>query len=452
MIPNNIINIMQKIIDNNGEAYIIGGAVRDTLLGQVPHDWDIFTNLEGFELLRIFPKGHVLGNDERQEKILTVMVGDTEVSSYRINGNRTEIGGTLEEHIQTCDLTINSMAMDINGKIMDIVGGKLDLAKGIIRTVGDADTRFEEDYLRILRAIRFKLKYGFMLEIKTHSSIIKLRSQLKTLPIERIRDELIKIMAYSKSIDFLIDNGIMKHFIPELCACFGIDGGEHHDEDIQEHLIGTYKTSLTLTDDWRIHWACLFHDIGKPVVKGIKEDGTTSFYQHETEGYGIVKRILKRFKFSNADVKFISTLVLTHMQGYGRTKSSTSSLESNDSKRNNDMGKKAYIRFFNKLEDAGISIEQWHIVRFSDSQGNLKKERYKYCDSSKYIIQKYYQLKYSREPFSTKDLEVSGSDIVDMGITGKRVGELLNCLFNKIMDGELDNHRPLLMKTLREMI
>ena len=146
---------MKKLLDAGFEAFLVGGAVRDIVLGYIPKDYDVFTNASGDEILKVFPEGRVIGNEERQKKILTVVVGDVEVSRYRGNGDRTEYGESLEEHTKTCDFTINSIAMTINGNLVDYQGGMLDIKNNIIRAVGNPHTRFQEDLLRVLRLVRF---------------------------------------------------------------------------------------------------------------------------------------------------------------------------------------------------------------------------------------------------------------------------------------------------------
>jgi tRNA nucleotidyltransferase (CCA-adding enzyme) len=431
-IPQQIKTLMETLVNNGFEAYIIGGAVRDWVLGLEPKDYDIFTDANGEELKKLFPNGNILGGEKRQQKILTLIVDGVEISQYRKSGDRLEVGGTLKEHCSTCDLTINAMAIGIEGKIIDYFDGYQDIKKRLIKCVGNPEQRFKEDYLRVLRAIRFASKYKFDFEGYAYMELVNNIKNLKTIPIERIREEFLKIIKHTESIKILFNVGFIKEFLPELYNTYNVQGGNNHNECVHKHCIETYKQSVNLTDNYKLWLACLLHDIGKANTLEIKEEKVT-FYNHEVESSRLAKKFLNRWKFSKADTDFILTLIETHMQGYG-----------------NEMTKKSYIKFFNKLTNNGVNIYDWHLLRFCDSQGNLANPRYKYLDSSKYIIEKFYEFKYSEEPFKTTDLKINGNDLINLGYSGKDIGKILNLAFNLVLDAKLKNNRVSLMEWLQE--
>ncbi len=439
MIPKNIKSIMEKLIKNKYEAHIIGGAVRDSLLHLEPKDYDIFTNATGEQILKIFPKGTVIGGEERQDKILTVIMDGVEISQYRTNGDRTETGSSLEDHQATCDFTINSIAMDINEKIIDNHNGEEDLRIKSLRFVGNPEDRIMEDPLRILRGIRFWSKYDGM-RFEDIQVVLDNIDLLDKLPHERIMDELIKIIAYPTGLDNLICDGIIFKIFPEFKDVIGMKGGDYHNETVNSHMLNTFEESCKITDNPLLRLSCFLHDIGKGVTYTTGEDDTqTHFYEHETKGRDMMEKRLSHLKFSNDEIKYITTLIRLHMFSYIDKPS-----------------KKSYIKFFNKLEQAKIPIEDYITLIYCDHQANLAKPRIKFGDFIKgnWLLKKYYQIKFSEEPMKVSDLKVSGVDVMKIRNIkqGKQIGVVLNKLFDLVMDGELKNKRAELLNKLKGVI
>lgn len=433
-IPDNVKEKMQTLISAGYEAYIIGGAVRDWYLGITPHDYDIFTNANGNQILKLFPKGIVLGNEERQEKILTVIVDDIEISQYRKNGNRTETGNNLKDHLATCDFTVNSIACDINGEIIDPNSGRYDINNRILRFVGNPIQRMKEDPLRILRGIRFWNifgKFGHYLEVEDNVDL------LDTIPKERIRDEFMKILESNILSTIVSHKKIILKIIPELKPCYGMDGGKYHGEDVIMHMIKAFNFSRKITDNVLLNFAIFLHDIGKGKTGCYEKDGEWHFYGHETEGLNITKKIMKRLKFSAKEIKYVTTLIELHMYSY-----------------KGNPGKKSHLRFFAKLKEANIPIEDYVMLLYCDHQGNAKKPRIKFGDFVKgnRLIHKYYEYTYSKEPFSIKDLEISGYDVMKYGVKGKDIGNVLKRVFEEVQEGIITNDRHILMSKLKEWL
>ena len=430
---------MQKLIDEGYEAYVIGGCVRDFLLGRKPHDYDIFTNATGDQILELFPEGKVLGNEERQKKILTVIVDGVEISQYRKNGDRTETGTSLKEHQKTCDFTFNSIAMDIEGNIIDINKGQEDLKKRLVRFVGKPEDRIKEDPLRILRGFRFVSKYGFLFEKDTGFKLHDHRKLLLDLPKERIREEMLKI--FNGPDYHNIFECIFEDFFPELYHENHFKyGGDHHDETPFEHMKNSFEEAFKLTSNPLLRLACRLHDVAKGLTTTKDEDGKQiHFYGHENIGEKLMKEKLVKLKFSTEEIDYITTLIRLHMYSYNAT-----------------PGKKSYIRFFDKLEKAKIPIEDYIILIYCDRQGNLAKPRIKFGEFLKgnWLLKKYYEIKYSEEPMNVTDLKVGGKDVMEILKIepGPDIGKILNALFEEVMEGNIKNERGELMNELKKIV
>ena len=440
IIPENIKTIMRTIINDGGEAYIIGGAVRDTLLGLKPHDYDVFTNLTGERLLKLFPDSKIIGNEDRQQNILTVIVDGVEVSQFRQNGDRTEVGTSLIAHQKTCDFTINSIAIDINGEIVETQEshyGMLDIKLKRINFVGNPLDRINEDPLRILRGIRLECKLvEFSMTDESVLAILNTINSLNKLSKERIRDELIKIIPTENGFELLEQFGILKLLIPELELAKSIDGGEEHNENVYEHLVNSFKNMSNITSDYRLLLSALLHDIGK-VFTATKDETGTHFFEHESKGADYVERWLTNYKFTNEDINFVSTLVKMHMWHH------------NDGTTNNN-----FIKKINILKSAGISVMDFVMIGYADCQGNLKNDRLKFCDfmRTEKFLPRYISILEKKIPFKISDLAINGYDVMKTGLQGKEVGDVLNYIFERVTEGYVINRRDLLLTELKNYI
>jgi tRNA nucleotidyltransferase/poly(A) polymerase len=432
-IPKDAKDIMQKLVDNKFQVYAIGGFVRDNLLGLNPHDIDLFTNATGDEILNLFPSGKILGGEIRQEKILTVMVGDVEVSQFRSNGKRTETGFNLEDHQSTCDLTINSMACDIGGNIIDSEGGQEDLNSKTLRFVGSPLCRINEDPLRVLRAVRFLAKYGLTADQETYKVLLNGWGYINGLPKERLREEFLKILKEEEGLGILLQLRIGPMMIPELIKVVGMEGGQHHNEDVLTHMLTAYVVAKSISDDWRVWLAAFFHDIGKGSTKTEEDDGT-HFYRHEYVGGKYVEEWMTEYKFSNADIKFVSTLVKMHMWGYKE-----------------NLNRKTFVKKVNELQDAGCSIYDFLMICYCDHQANMAKEDIKFGDFVKnsYFLANYLEMMTNNMPFKTTDLKVNGRDMMKFGYEGRQIGEVLQYLMDQVLEGNIINRADVLVQSAK---
>ena len=468
-LPENVKQLMQRLIDNGYNTMVIGGAVKDHYMHVEPNDYDVFGNCK--DLLKIFPEGHIIGGKERQEKILTIIVDGVEISTYRKSGDRKILGETLEEHQATCDFTMNSIACDINGDI-DLtnkynIQGIKDINDKILRFVGSPKIRIEEDELRILRGIRFILKCNLTVEKTTLSYLEPYINGEKTLnvPKERIRDELMKILELDLKYDFLYYIGM---FLPsaledEKMLC---DGGGHHNETPLAHSIYAFLEASKLTKNNLIKIAALLHDSGKATDRGEKyicpdcgnkmlhikpnkldcdcglcccEDEVkpkVTFYGHHHTGAKIVRAWMTGMKFSNKEIDFVVCLVENHMHGLMNEVPST----------------KSYIRLFHELRQKRVDIIDYISLCYADNQGNLKQPRMKFVDYLKdnHYLKAYIRFKKDNIPLELSELAISGKDIIERyHITnGLAIGNILRFVFNRIKDDSLKNNKEVILKHL----
>ena len=225
---------------------------------------------------------------------------------------------------------------------------------------------------------------------------------------------------------------VATQIIPEFYENIHLVGGTHHNEPVDEHMFNAQNEACKLTNNSALIFGISLHDIGKFYT----QEGTgenISYHHHEKVGASMVEKIMERLKFKKSEIKYVTTLISEHMFGPWKDETIT---------------KKGFTRHFKILENAGISIEDYILMLYCDNQGNMKNTRKKYGDfiRDNKLHKKYYELKHSKEPFNVKDLKINGKDLIVLGMKpGKKMGELLNEIFEKVMDGELENDRPVLM-------
>ncbi|MFA6431011.1 MAG: CCA tRNA nucleotidyltransferase [Candidatus Margulisiibacteriota bacterium] len=427
--------IIQKLAQNGHAAYLVGGCVRDDLLGIAPHEWDITTSAPPEEVGKLFKKVLPTGIEFGTVSIL-MDDGQYEVTTFRsdekyIDGRHpTKVVFTKDLHMDLArrDFTINALAYDINTeKIIDDFNGIADLKAKIIRCVGDPVERFSEDGLRSVRACRFAAKLNFQIEPSTLEAIPKTLAILKKVAPERIHDEIIKILAAEKpSIGFELmrKTGILKIFIPELDGCFGIEQPpEYHKYDVYWHSL--YACDATPQGDYRLRLAALLHDIAKPHCK---VDFT--FYNHDQAGVELAGKILKRLKFSNADIDYIVNLVRNHMFEY------TSEWK--------DAAVRRFIRRIGGIQNIGPLFS----LREADAKAMKQDLGCRYLVDLQKRIDKIIA---DQNALHVSALKVDGNDIMEtLKIKpGPKIGEILNALLEKVLDDPSLNERENLLAMIK---
>ncbi len=316
--------IIKTLNENNFVAYFAGGSVRDSLMGKTPNDFDIATTATPEKIEKIFPKTIPVG---KQFGVMIVLIGEDafEVASFRCEGgyqdgrHPTKISFTEpKEDALRRDFTVNGMFFDpIKMEYIDFVGGAEDIDKKVIRAIGNPDERFEEDKLRLLRAVRFASTLGFEIEKQTWLAIKRKAKQIEAVSPERIREELVKIFTRSgaaRGMRLLSESGLLAEILPEIEKMKGVE------QPLQFHPEGdVYNHTLLLLENFRepvsttLAFAALFHDIGKPDTLVVR-DGKQTFYEHAEKGAEMARDIMKRLRFSNAEIEAVSECVLNHMK------------------------------------------------------------------------------------------------------------------------------------------
>jgi len=333
-IPKFVLEVIQKLEKTKFEGYIVGGCVRDLLLGKEPKDWDITTNARPEDILKIFPDGKyenifgtvifpIKNKDGETENVVEITTYRSEQGySDRRRPDEVKFEDELDKDLERRDFTINAMAFRPSSKkgeenkIVDLFGGEKDIKKRVIRAVGEPVDRFKEDALRMMRAIRLSAQLWFAIEEKTKRAITKLAGSIKFVSNERIYDELVKILESERAYEGIMalhETKLLQYILPELSKGVGVKQDRHHIYDVFTHSVLSLKH--TPSKDWRVKFASLMHDIGKVQTRKIIK-GIATFYNHEMVSARLVKKIMKRLHFSNKDMEKIDALIRYHMFYY----------------------------------------------------------------------------------------------------------------------------------------
>ncbi len=319
-IPEYALAVVNRLEEYGFEAYVVGGCVRDSLMGRSPADWDVCTNATPREVLRVFRRFHVIKTG-LQHGTLTVrsMHQNVEVTTFRLDGAYTDnrhpdavtFVSRVQEDLARRDFTINAMAYSPTRGLVDAFGGQEDLAAGLIRCVGEPDERFNEDGLRILRALRFAARFGFALERETAYSIRRNRHLLGNISVERIFKELKGILCGAGVCDILLAfPEVLATFIPELAPTIGFEQhNPYHIHDVWTHL--AYSVAAVRADE-RLRLTMLLHDVAKPACFSMGEDGRGHFYGHPDKSAAMAGEILTRLKSDRATMETVVALVREH--------------------------------------------------------------------------------------------------------------------------------------------
>ena len=451
-IPKEVNLILEKLIGKNYEAHVVGGCVRDLLLNKKPKDWDITTNAKPEEIKKIFPKSFY-ENKFGTVTVLTDAKDETlkeiEITTYRKDGKYSDkrhpdeikYAKNIEEDLARRDFTVNALALDEDKKIIDPFLGQDDLKNEIIRTVGKAEERFDEDALRMLRAVRFARVLsaqggpasGWEIEAKTFKAIQKNAGWIQAISKERIKDELVKIMESEKAaegIDLLQKTNLLKFILPELEKGVGVSQNKHHIYDIYEHSLRSLKVTAEKNFALEIRFAALFHDIGKPETKQ-GEGPDSTFYNHDYVGAKFTARILQRLKFPNKFIDKVVLLVKNHMFV-------------SDPERLTEAGARRLVARVGKE-----NIPDLINLRVADrlGMGRPKEKPYR-LRTIEYMIEKV-----SQDPISAKMLKINGSEIMKLLKIepGPKVGAILDVLLAEIIEEPKKNDKKKLEKRVKEL-
>ncbi len=443
-LPKQAQSVIDEVKKNGFEAYAIGGSVRDLLMDRPTKGWDFTTNATPEELLRIFPDSFydnqfgtvgikIRGTDETVVDVYEITTYRSE-EGYKDHRHPDKIswGKTLAGDLGRRDFTINAIACD-GQKIVDPYDGQKDLGNKIIRTVGNPDDRFKEDALRMMRAIRQASELGFMIDPQTLEAIKKNASLLKEISIERVRDELLKLLTSSYAADGILllkSCGLLSHIIPELIPAFDVQQKSpkrHHIYDVGTHCVMAMKHCPS--KDPIIRLATLLHDVGKVATFKKDETGLITFYNHEVVGARIARSICYRLKLSKKQIDKVVTLIRWHQFSVDE--------------RQTDSAIRRIIRHVEKE-----NLDDMLALRIGDRLGGGAQET-----SWRLELFKKRLIDVQKQPFSVTDLKINGFDVMKtLGVKpGPIIGKLLNQLFAEVEAGTLKNERDALLKRLKEL-
>lgn len=417
-IPEKVNTILCRLQDAGYEAYIVGGCVRDALLGRTPHDWDITTSALPAEVKALFPRTVDTG---LKHGTVTVMIEREgfEVTTYRIDGvyedarHPREVTFTrnLEEDLKRRDFTINAMAYSERDGLVDLFGGQEDLDRRIVRAVGDPVQRFSEDALRIMRAIRFSAQLGYEIDPLTLSAAGRLAPNLQKISAERIREELEKtlVSAHPQKLRVAWEKGITAQFLPEFDRCMETpQNNPHHCYCVGDHIL---HSVCFVRPDKVLRLTMLLHDIDKPSCRTTDENGVDHFYGHAESGALTAGRILRRLRYDNETREKVTKLVKYHDLDIHLTPAGV---------------RKAIVRVGKDLFPLLLEVKQADMLAQSTYERDEKQQKLER------IRELYRQILERGDCLDLRSLAVSGGDLLAAGMQpGSAVGE---CLQEMLMD------------------
>ena len=444
IIPKQVKLIIEKLENKNFQAFIVGGCVRDLLREVEPNDWDITTNAKPKEIEKIFPKSFntnkfgtvtVLTDNKKENlKAIEITTFRTEEKySDKRHPDKVRWAKTIEEDLSRRDFTVNAIALDAKKHFIDPFNGQKDLKDKIIRAVGNPKERFQEDALRLMRAVRFATSLNFKIEKKTLSEIKKNAGLLEFISKERIRDELLKIimsLRAKEGIELLRETGLLKYIIPELLEGYKVEQNKHHIYDVYEHSIQALDFAARQGFNKEVRIAALLHDIGKPRVKE-GEGADSTFYNHEIVGAKMCARILTRLKFPKKEAEKIIKLVRYHLFYYNV----------------DEVGEASVRKLLRRLGKE--NLKELVQVRMCDRIGSGCPKALPY----KLRHFQYVAEKVSQDPISVAKLKINGQEIMKiLGIKpGPKIGEILNILLGEILDKPENNKKTYLRERVSQI-
>lgn len=443
-IPEYVNSAVSALEKSGFEAYIVGGCVRDFLMGKEPKDWDITTNARPEEMLKIFADGKY--ENGFGTVLLPLRDGESLIDVLEITTYRSEQGYSdrrhpdevrfedkLDKDLERRDFTINALALNPKNpaEVIDLFGGQKDIKKKIIRAVGEPVDRFKEDALRMLRAVRFSAQLGFELEPKTQRAIVKLAGSLKFVSKERVRDELIKILASQRSAEgimLLHDCKLLQYILPELEQGVDVKQDRHHIYPVFKHNILALKNCPSV--DWQVRLAALLHDVAKPKTRKII-DNIATFYNHEYLGAKMTDKIMTRLRFSNEDRERVVNLVKNHMFYYNVGEVTAASVR----------------RLIVKV--GRENLKDLIDLRIADRLGSGTPKAMPY----KLRHLQYMMEKVQHDPVSVKMLKINGDDLMEvLGIApGPKIGAMLDVLLGDVLENPDLNEAKILAGRAREL-
>lgn len=437
-IPENVKIVMKRLEQGGHEAFLVGGCVRDAVLGKMPKDYDVATSALPEEVKACLSGYNVIETGVKHGTV-TVVSGDEyiEVTTFRVDGEYSDhrrpdsvkFSGNLADDLSRRDFTINAMAYNPKTGIIDNFGGQKDLFRQKIRCVGEPAVRFGEDALRIMRALRFASELDFEIDEVTATAIHNMKDLLTEISMERLSKELELLITGTAPAEVLVSFAdVICTVIPEIRPCIGFDQhSRYHVYDVWKHTAVAVEHS---SDDREVRLALLLHDIAKPKCFVLDEEGSGHFPGHEQEGAEMAEKILRRMHCSNDTVSCVSELVKYHYVTPVDDDSVVKRLLATVGTR--DFFKLTEVMKGDSRAKQGFCFERVQILE------NMEKR-------AKRIIA-------DKECISISQLEVNGTDIASLGAEGKQIGDILNNLLSLVIEERVSNVRAELIKAAKGMI
>ncbi|HET7274405.1 MAG TPA: CCA tRNA nucleotidyltransferase [Longimicrobiaceae bacterium] len=433
--PREVQRITRILRDAGFDTWAVGGAVRDALAGMPSGDWDLTTSARPADVQRIFRRTVPIGVEHGTVGVLGKDGVLYEVTTFRrdveTSGRHAVVAfaDTLEEDLERRDFTINAVAWNpLTDEIRDPHGGATDLKNGLLRTVGAAASRFAEDRLRVLRALRFAGRFELRIDEATWAAACSVAEDLHMLSAERIREELIKVMALpcpAGALQLYADSGVLREIYPEIQRCIGLPDGEHAG-DVFTHLLSVVDLCPPKLPLLRL--AALLHDVGKSAT-AVEVDGTLTFPDHAAAGAAMAREILRRLKASNASTDRVVHLVAQHS---GVPEAGASTLE---------------IRRWLRVVGAEYAPDLYRL-RLADRCAHYGDEQTREIHK---VYRRVLRIIRARPPLEISDLAVNGEDLRRLGIpAGPLYGEILRELLNRVVDDPELNSKDELLALVRE--
>lgn len=436
--PDDVSYILNLLEQHGFEAFIVGGCVRDSIIKRNPQDWDIATSAKPQEVKNIFQRTIDTG---LKHGTVTVMLNSHayEITTYRIEGkyinNRqpetVEFTDSIEADLSRRDFTINAMAYNPIKGLIDPFGGIDDIDAKQIKAVGDAAHRFEEDALRMLRAVRFSAQLNYSIEENTLYAIEKHCHLLNNISGERIRDELNKILLANPMIFQLLQStGILRQVLPELDICF--ETAQKHPYHIYNVGLHSLHAASNIESRSLLRFTMLLHDIGKPMAHTTDSKGIDHFYMHQKRSAEMAELILHRLRFDNASITRIKKLILEHDRQIGDSEKSV---------------RKA-------IAAIGVDLfEDWIQIRLADISAQNPDKAIERIARLNMLKVTYDKIIAEKQCLSLKDLALNGKDLLDIGFPqGKNIGEVLQRLLDAVLEQPELNDRNRLLEMARKLI
>ena len=438
-LPGNVEKIIKALSDAGYEAYAVGGCVRDALLGIDPNDWDIATSAKPGEVKEVFSSFELIGVGEKHGTIGVLMDGVVyEITTYRVDGDYSDnrhpenvsFAQSIEEDLSRRDFTVNAMAYNNEKGLVDFFNGQADLKYKALRCVGNPDTRFNEDALRILRGLRFASVYNFGIESKTAASIIKNRLLLNNISEERIAAEFNKLLC-GVNVNYILNRykDVFAVFFPEIVSTFDFaQNNPHHNKTVWRHITASVSN---IDRDELLRLVMFLHDIGKPLALRTDEKGIDHFKGHNHFGAVLAKNALERLKYPRKTIDDVCVLIEYH------------DVRFSDNKR----------KIKHVLNSIGvINFERLLKIQHADMLAQSKYKREIKLHNHELAKKAFEEIIDNNECFELKSLAVNGSDLIHLGITdGKTIGIILDSLLDDVIDEQLENDKILLKKRAVEL-